>query len=171
MLVQPAKAMSPTLEDADLDAACRQVARLIADDRYSFIGPGTTMQRIKRMLGAEGTLLGVDVFREGRIVALDVGEAELLAFSEERAARIVVGIVGGQGYLFGRGNQQFSARVIERVGKAEIVIVATVQKLASLEAKCLFVDTGDEAVDRMLSGYVSVVTGPDRRAMFKVARP
>ena len=87
MLVQPAKAISPTPEDADLDAACRQVARLIADDRYSFIGPGTTMRRIKRLLGAEGTLLGVDVFREGRIAALDVGEAELLAFSEERAAR------------------------------------------------------------------------------------
>ena len=92
-------------------------------------------------------------------------------FRRSAAARIVVGIVGGQGYLFGRGNQQFSARVIERVGKAEIVIVATVQKLASLEAKCLFVDTGDEVVDRMLSGYVSIVTGPDRRAMFKVARP
>ena len=33
----------------------------------------------------------------------------------------------------------------------------------------LLVDTGDEAVDEMLSGYVMVVTGYNQRAVRKVA--
>ncbi len=169
MLRQAAKASPSTAEDAELDAACGEIAALASDDRVTIIGPGTTTRRIKRMLGVEGALLGVDVFRSGKLIIAETGEPELLALVSATPARIVVGIVGGQGYLFGRGNQQISGRVIKLVGKENILVLASLSKLVALGSGRLYVDTGDDEVDAMLSGHMSVRTGPGRRVMFKVA--
>jgi predicted polyphosphate/ATP-dependent NAD kinase len=81
----------------------------------------------------------------------------------------VVTPIGGQGYLFGRGNQQISPRVIERVGKEGVVVVSTPDKLHALGTQPLLVDTGDRAVDEMLAGYILIVTGYDERAVRKVS--
>jgi predicted polyphosphate/ATP-dependent NAD kinase len=143
------------------------------------LAPGTTTRAIAEELGVEKTLLGVDVveageqvsgtgYRETRLVAADVNEAQLLALIEGRAARIVVTPIGGQGYLFGRGNQQISPRVIERVGREHVVVVSTPDKLHALGTQPLLVDTGDRAVDEMLNGYVTVVTGYNERAVRRV---
>jgi predicted polyphosphate/ATP-dependent NAD kinase len=102
------------------------------------------------------------------LVAADVNETQLLALIESEESRIVVTPIGGQGYLFGRGNQQISPSVIERVGRGNIIIVSTPEKLHALGTQPLLVDTGDRAMDRMLSGYVTVVTGYNERAVRKV---
>jgi predicted polyphosphate/ATP-dependent NAD kinase len=144
------------------------------------VGPGTTTRAIAEELGLPKTLLGVDVVikREGgegekaRLLAADANEALLLALldeGDERRAKIVVTPIGGQGYLFGRGNQQISPRVIERVGRENIVAVSTPDKLHALGSQPLLVDTGDRAVDQMLSGYMMVVTGYNERAVRKVS--
>ena len=48
------------------------------------------------------------------------------------------------------------------------MIVATETKLASLQGRPLLVDTGDDEVDNLLSGYSRVITGPGRQAVYKV---
>ncbi len=171
LLLQAAKATSPASDEADLDAACREVAELANDDRFSIVGPGTTMQRIKQLWGSEGTLLGVDVFRHGKAVALDCGAAELERMVRDGPARIILGVIGGQGMLLGRGNQPVSAEVVRGVGRENIIVVASLSKLVSLPEHCLLVDTGDEAVDRMLAGYIAVRTGRGRKVMLKVVAP
>ena len=88
---------------------------------------------------------------------------------ENGPALVVVTPIGGQGFLFGRGNQQLSARVIERVGTENVVILATETKLAALSGRPLLVDTGDEALDTALSGYRRVVTGYGREVVYRVA--
>jgi predicted polyphosphate/ATP-dependent NAD kinase len=123
------------------------------------------------------TLLGVDVVRAGpegqgvELVAVDANEAALLELLAAHGgqARIVVTPIGGQGYLFGRGNQQISPRVIEQVGKEGVVVVSTPDKLHALGTQPLLVDTGDRAVDEMLAGYMLIVTGYDERAVRKVS--
>jgi predicted polyphosphate/ATP-dependent NAD kinase len=116
----------------------------------------------------ENTLLGVDVIRSGKLVANDVTEARLLDIVGESRARIVVTVIGGQGHVFGRGNQQLSPRVIRRVGTENILIVATKEKLISLSDRPLLVDTGDEGLNQELSGYMRVTTGYRDYVMCKV---
>ena len=71
----------------------------------------------------------------------------------------MVGVVGGQGALFGRGNQQLSPAVLRRVGRDRIQVIATADKLLGLDPPWLRVDTGDEALDAELRGYIRVRTG------------
>ena len=83
-------------------------------------------------------------------------------------AFIVVTVIGGQGHVFGRGNQQLSPAVIRRVGADHVLVIATQTKLLSLEGRPLLVDTGDPALDADLCGYVKVVTGLGERTMYRV---
>jgi predicted polyphosphate/ATP-dependent NAD kinase len=144
------------------------IAGMEGDDRCYLIGPGTTTRVLMECLGLENTLLGVDVIREKRLVASDVAEAQLLELIEGRHARIVVTVIGGQGHVFGRGNQQLSPDVIRRVGTENIIIIASKEKLVSLSGRPLLVDTGDAALDEELSGYMRVTTGYRDYVMCKV---
>jgi len=169
---QNAKSGSASTEDEEYQrkviAAC--IAKEMEDNCLYIIGPGSTTQAIGEELGFEKTLLGVDVVYQGRLVARDVNESQLLKLVEGVKAKIVITPIGGQGYIFGRGNQQISPAVIRRVGKRNIRIVSTKSKINSLMTKPLLVDTGDEEVDRMLTGYMRVMVGYREEIMKKVER-
>ena len=159
-----------TGQDGDAAAEiARQVIADMADDTLYIIGSGTTTAAISDALGMANTLLGVDVALNGELLAADASETELLNLTEGKPAKIVVSAIGGQGYIFGRGNQQVSARVIRRVGKDNIIVVATREKLLELRGRPLLVDTGDAALDAELSGYVRVVTGFGEAHIYEVS--
>jgi predicted polyphosphate/ATP-dependent NAD kinase len=82
---------------------------------------------------------------------------------------VIVTPVGGQGFLFGRGNQQLSAHVLGQIGSENVVVLATESKLAALGGRPLLVDTGDPAVDAALAGYVRVVAGYDREVVYRIS--
>jgi predicted polyphosphate/ATP-dependent NAD kinase len=163
------KASAPADDERDLDAVCARLADAMDPRRLYVLGPGTTTRRIMRRLGLEKTLLGADVVRGGRLVAADVGEAELLALLEVEPATLVVGVTGGQGALFGRGNQQLSPAVLRRIGPENIVVIAGLRKLLALDPPVLHVDTGDPALDADLTGYRRVHVAPNRTLVQKVA--
>ncbi|MGR3504076.1 ATP-NAD kinase family protein [Pseudaestuariivita sp.] len=153
---------------AEVDAALGDYVRRMRPGCLYVLGPGTTMSALKDRLGG-GTLLGVDLAQDKDIIARDLSEDQLLAHLEARAeARIVLTVVGGQGFLLGRGNQQISSRVIERVGPDRIDVICAIDKLNALEPQELTVDTGDTALDARLSGYCQVATGPGRRQVVRV---
>ncbi len=168
-LTQGAKASSAAGEAVAAAAAAADVAHDMKAGRYYVIGPGTTTRAVMSELQLEGTLVGVDVVRDGKLEARDVGEQQILDLVTGRDTSVVVTVIGGQGYLLGRGNQQISAKLIRDVGKENVIVVATRAKLNSLRWRPLLVDTGDDEVDAMLSGYIRVVTGHDEEAMCKVA--
>jgi predicted polyphosphate/ATP-dependent NAD kinase len=131
------------------------------------IGPGSTTAAIANEMGEEKTGLGVDAFMDGRMLARDLGEDDILDLIEKHPdARIVVTPIGSQGFIFGRGNQQLSPRVLRIVGKENIVIVATPTKLRGTPA--LRVDTGDREMDSALRGRLKVVTGYRRKTLLEV---
>lgn len=132
------------------------------------LGPGSTTAAIARALGQDKTLLGVDAYEDGELVALDMSEREILELLKSHTrSRIIVTPIGSQGFVFGRGNQQMSADVIRRVGPENVVVVATPTKLKG--TPLLRVDTGDTALDSEFSGPVKVVTGYRRRKLVRFA--
>ena len=145
------------------------IARMDEDgDRFYIIGPGTTTRAVMERLGLENTLLGVDVVRGKKLVASDVSEAQLTETIKDNKATIVVTAIGGQGHIFGRGNQQLSPAVLRMVGADNIIIIATKEKLVSLDGRPLLVDTGDKNLDELLGGYIRVTTGFKNYMMYEV---
>jgi predicted polyphosphate/ATP-dependent NAD kinase len=167
-LVQNLK-MPSAGEGASLASIAYDVVEKMEDDWLYIIGPGTTTRAITDELGLGKTLIGVDVVLNRELVAPDVNEAQLLDLLKGRRAKIVVTLIGGQGCVFGRGNQQISPQIIDKVGRENIIVVSSPEKLYALGQQPLWVDTGDEDVDRMLTGYIKVVTGYDQRAVRKVS--
>lgn len=136
------------------------------------LGPGTTTRAITEALGLQGTLLGVDAVQDGTMAAADAGEHRLLDLLDARpegTSRIVVTVIGGQGHIFGRGNQQFSPAVIRNVGRDNVIVVATQTKLLSLDGGPLLVDTGDPDLDASFEGYIKVVTALGESTVYRVA--
>jgi predicted polyphosphate/ATP-dependent NAD kinase len=173
-LVQNLK-MASTGGQASVAAIAQDVAGTMEDGCLYIIGPGTTTRAIASELGLVKTLLGVDVVLDRKLLAADVNEAQLLELLDAKPqdsrvkAKIIVTPIGGQGYIFGRGNQQISPSVIQRVGRENIIVVSTKEKLYALGSEPLRVDTGDREADQLLSGYMTVVTGYRERAVRKVS--
>jgi predicted polyphosphate/ATP-dependent NAD kinase len=167
-LVPAAKNSRPSSEPLTLAAAVNRVATMLSDDRLTLIGPGSTMQSLMAQLRSAGSLLGIDATRNGKLLAKDLNEGEILDLIAGKPARIVLSVVGGQGFLFGRGNQQLSPTVISQVGAENIIIVSSLEKLVGLPGKCLLVDTGDEDVDAELAGYLPVIVSEARTVMMPV---
>lgn len=168
-LVQNAKSGSRPGSEQDLDAAAHQLARGMRPNCLYILGPGTTTQRIASALKLHSTLLGVDAVLDGKMVGTDVDESTLLRLMSGRETRIVVGVLGGQGSLFGRGNQQISPRVIREAGLDHIMVFSSIEKLIALGNAPLRVDTGDLELDERLTGYIHVQTGNDHSVIHKVA--
>ena len=149
-LIQGAKMASPITESElrNQAAIAIYIIENMKPDVAYIIGPGTTTRTIGDLLDAKKTLLGVDIFCNKKIVASDVNEKQILEKIRGKTAQIIVTPIGGQGFIFGRGNQQISPEVIRRVGLDNIVVVATEGKLRSL--KRLRVDTGDPNLDDAL---------------------
>ena len=158
-------------EQAEMEGMAAEVAANMEKDTLYIIGPGTTTRTIMERLELPNTLLGVDVVFNRELVANDVGEKQLFNLLEQHKgkAHIVVTAIGGQGHVFGRGNQQISPRVIRSVGKNNRIVAASRDKLVALQPHPLLVDTGDPDLDQELSGYVRVVTGWEDSIMYRIS--
>jgi predicted polyphosphate/ATP-dependent NAD kinase len=166
---QARKAATPASErEAVHRAATGAAARMLPGVRY-LLGPGGTTAELGRLLGLDTTPLGVDVVEDGRLVARDVTADQALAAVDGRPAQAVVTVIGGQGFVLGRGNQQLSPRVVAALGPHPLLVVATEQKLIDLAGRPLLVDTGDPALDARLAGHLTVVTGPATASIYPVS--
>ncbi|HMK95313.1 MAG TPA: ATP-NAD kinase family protein [Candidatus Limnocylindrales bacterium] len=147
-LIQGNKLESPTTENEVRNQAAIAVYVIeeMKPNVIYIIGPGTTTRTVSDLLDQKKTLLGVDIFQNKKIIAADANEKQILETIKKKTARIIVTPIGGQGFIFGRGNQQISAKVVRRVGIDNIVVVATKSKLDRLNR--LRVDTGDPELDQ-----------------------
>jgi len=142
------------------------------DESLVVMGSGSTTEFIMEEMGLANTLLGVDVVQDEALVASDVTEQQLIEIiKQHQDVKLVVTLIGGQGHVFGRGNQQLSPSVIRAIGKENLIIVATKTKLEALEQRPLLVDTGDQTLDKELSGFVKVTTGYNDYVMVQMRNP
>ena len=129
-------------------------------------GPGGTVLAIQKALGAEGTLLGVDVLKQDGTWQLDVGSVVLERLT---GAHLVLGFARGQGILIGRGNQQLSPAFLRQLDPAsDITVVATRSKLTELGGRPLLLDTSDSTLDARWAGLWEVLVGYEERLLHRV---
>ena len=151
------------------------------DEGLFIIGSGSTTDFLMSELGLANTLLGVDLVKNEALIASDVTEKQLwqhlmLAKQSQQNVNLVITLIGGQGHIFGRGNQQLSPRIIRFIieqngGKENISIIATKAKLTALNNKPLISDTGDNKLDQLLSGFMPITTGYKDQVLYPVSSP
>ncbi|MFX0133655.1 MAG: ATP-NAD kinase family protein [Candidatus Hodarchaeota archaeon] len=167
-LIQDSKMASPftTDEHENQLGIAHQIIEEMDDNTIYILGPGTTVMSITEVLGEDKSLLGVDLLQNKKIIALDVGEKQILDAIKNKNVKIVVSPLGRQGILFGRGNQQISPRVIREVGIKNLIVLATRYKLRTINN--IRVDTHDPKLDEELKGYIRVVVDYNELRMMKV---
>ncbi len=169
VLVQQGKILFQSVsEEKAKEEIAKFACEFMADDSLYILGAGTTTHKIAELLGLgeEKTLLGVDAVKNRELVGKDLNERELLRLlnnenekkkKENFPVKLLVSPIGAQDFVFGRGNQQLSVKMIEKVGVENVIVLATPQKLS--KTPFLPVDTGSEELDKQLSGHMSVVCG------------
>ncbi|MFG0457538.1 ATP-NAD kinase family protein [Shewanella mangrovisoli] len=168
--VQAVKMGGKEVDELVLADIAADVIQQMEDELY-IMGSGSTVAFVMEELGLDNTLLGVDLIQDKTLVASDLTAKQLLDLTQDKPAKLVITLIGGQGHILGRGNQQLSPELIRRLGKDNIIILATKTKLKALEGRPLIVDSGDPRLDRELCGYYKVTTGYHDYVMYQVANP
>ena len=148
------------------DIAAHVVSQM-DEDTFYIMGSGSTVEAIMEEMGLENTLLGVDLIKDQTLVAQDLTAKQLLELTHDQSTKLVITLIGGQGHIFGRGNQQLSPLLIRAIGKENIIVVATKTKLLALNGRPLICDTGDGELDDELTGYIKVTTGFNDHIMYE----
>ena len=167
--VQNQKVPTPASEAVQAQAIAADVVERMTPGQAYILGPGTTTRAIAEHLDLPKTLVGVDIMTRDEILARDVGEQQILDMLTHRPLGLIVTPTGGQGFLFGRGNQQISPQVIRLVGRQNILVVCLSSKIAALRGRPLLVDTGDPEIENLLAGYIEVITGYHEKIIYKIA--
>lgn len=142
-----------------LQGAADEIISQMTPDCYYAVGSGTNSKSIMERLGLAYELLGVDIVHNRSLISRDVTERQLLELCSSVPLKIIVSPIGGQGFIFGRGNHQFSPKVLNHVGKENIYVISTQEKLISILDFKLRVDSGSIETDKNLRGYYNVVCG------------
>ena len=160
---------SKQLLGGTVEGAIEGLLSELSTDVTYILGPGGTLHQLKKEIGFEGTLLGVDIWRthslenenqstspshpSGSVVAKDANESDILSSLTDTNV-VIVSPIGGQGFILGRGNGQISPSVLER---CTIKLVGSRAKLETLDV--LRVDTGDPDVDSEIRGWHRIHIG------------
>ncbi len=166
--VQGLKMGSPPTERYYQEAIAQKIIDELEEECFYILGPGTTTRTIMEKLQLDFSLLGVDLLYGRNLLGADLNEEKLLEHIRGKKTKIIVTPIGGQGFLFGRGNQQISPEIIREVGRENIIIIATSHKINSLYGAPLLVDSGENEINQLLSGYVVVITGYHESIVYRV---
>lgn len=128
---------------------------------YLFLfGSGGTIDYIAQKLNIKNTILGIDAIYHFNTIASDLNEQEILDLLHQYPkVKVILSPIGAQGFIFGRGNLQFSPDVIRTIGIDNIIVISTPSKLKATPV--IRVDTGDIILDKefVLYEMMMVVIG------------
>lgn len=167
--IQSVKNGGKEVEELVLDDIAADFIEQMENDVRYIMGSGSTVQAIMDQLGLPNTLLGVDVIENGQLIASDCTASQLLELSNDHESCLVITVIGGQGHIIGRGNQQLSPELLLRLGRKNIYIVATKTKIKELDGRPLIVDSGHDEANKMLAGLMPVHTGYHDAILYRVA--
>ena len=106
------------------------------------------------------------MIENGQVIGRDLSETQLFELVKGHPARLLVTVIGGQGHILGRGNQQISPRVLRAIGLDHLRVVATKRKLGTLAGRPLLVDSGDPQLDDSFPSAVRVWAGYQEELLY-----
>jgi predicted polyphosphate/ATP-dependent NAD kinase len=167
-LLQSSKTMYTGVdEELAKDSIAEYIVESLELDVPYILGPGSTVKAICKKLKVNCTLLGFDILLNGEVIVKDAWERDILNIIENYGrVKVILTPIGGQGFLLGRGNQQLSPRVLAKLSREDLIVVATESKIRDIPH--LLVDTGDPALDEKFSGYIKVLVDYGRFKVVKV---
>lgn len=152
-----------------LDDMSHYIAREMHDDVLYLVGSGKTTAHLMEYLDLPNTLLGIDAVLNGELIQADLSEQDiLLLLMSYPMCKVIVSVIGGQGHVLGRGNQQLSAQVIRQIGRENIIILCTKTKLLNLQGRPLIVDSGDAELDAEIAGHIEIITGYQDKVFYPI---
>ncbi len=159
--VQAVKMGGVESDELVLHDIAEEIIENMEDDTLYIMGSGSTVAAVMDELGLANTLLGVDVVYNQELLLKDATapQLEALLAESDAAVKLIITVIGGQGHIFGRGNQQLSPAVLEAIGRDNMQVIATKAKLQALNGRPLLVDTGKPELDDVLAGLMRVTTG------------
>ena len=97
----------PSIEVKDLEKLYAMIYMLQDGDCLVLAGsiPNTLPENIYEEV--------LSIVKDKKLIASDVNEKQILEIINGFKAKIIVTVIGGQGYIFGRGNQQLSGEVVK----------------------------------------------------------
>jgi predicted polyphosphate/ATP-dependent NAD kinase len=156
-------------EELVLDDIAADIIEKMDPDSLYVMGSGSTVAAVMEQLGLPNTLLGVDLIKDQELIASDCTAQQLLDLTAGQPTELVITLIGGQGHIIGRGNQQLSPELLKRLGKENINVIATKTKLRELEGRPLIVDSGNPDLNHELAGVIKVTTGYHDSVLYRVA--
>jgi predicted polyphosphate/ATP-dependent NAD kinase len=140
-LIQRSKSTHSSTSEVGLAELAETFANQMKSDRLYLLGPGSSTNLIAEALGISAQPSGVNAICNRALIGEDLSESDIFTLLEARQdVQLILGVIGGQGYLLGRGNQQLSGAVIEKIGWERIYVVASSQKLLNLAPVQLYID-------------------------------
>lgn len=171
-LLQAVKSPGQAGEEEVLAAIADTVVEALEPSLLTILGPGSTTMTIAEQLGIDGTLLGVDVLLGDTLLHKDVSEPALFDILRQHDGdkQLLVTAIGGQGHIIGRGNQQLSPRILKALGRENVCVVASRQKLASLQGRPFVIDSGESELNLAWTGPIRVICDYREQILYPVGR-
>lgn len=158
--VQAVKQGGVEVEELVLADIAAWITRNLEDDTLYLIGSGKTTAAIMEELYLDNTLLGVDAVLNNQQIGKDLTAKQIQQLLEQHPnAKAVLSVMGGQGHVFGRGNQQFTPAILRKLGKKNIILVSAKSKITALNGRPLIIDSGDPQLDQEWAGTIEIITG------------
>jgi len=169
-LIQQMKCASPDSDELVQTEIAAFVSESLESDVLYLFGVGSTCGAIMAQLGYEHTLLGFDAVLNGALIGRDLNSESIWALVQHYPSKIILTATGGQGILIGRGNQQLTPQILKYVGRDNLWVVASPNKLQALAGRGLVLDTGDAELNKAWQGLIKVTTGYEQTQLYYVGQ-
>ncbi len=165
---QQSKMGTPDSDLTNQERIAKKIVEDLKNDIYYLLGPGTTTKAITDALNQKKTVLGVDLLLNKKIIALDLNEQEILTKINNNPLKIIISPIGRQGFIFGRGNLQFTPKILKKITSKNLIIIATKYKLMKIPNQILRIDTRDPQLDKEMKGLYRVIVDYDELKICEV---
>jgi predicted polyphosphate/ATP-dependent NAD kinase len=153
-------------EELFIDSIANDVCENMQPDHYYILDPGKITSRILNKLGLDDNLSVLKVVKNGTLVTSDPNKEEQIKYFENENTSIIIS-PNRKGVLF--MDNGINPKILKKLQKENIIIVAPSQRLVDLKGAPLTLDTGERIIDQKLSGYYKVITSHKRRAVYKAS--